>query len=156
MRPNKVIAGSMAIAIGIVLAFWEFALGGVPWLRVPGADVLLPGTAVQLLTYDGESDACYTDPEPLLLVPDPSAGTAIVTFKGSLQVAWPAGFVGRRVNDQVNVYSSSGLLVATTGKTWMMAASPNAENNQFTNPYRVGCASKGLTEYHPDSSPAPG
>lgn len=157
------IPGSLVLAVAMVLAFWQFALGGVPWVDLPGAAALLPGEPVALATYDGDGTSCYTNAEPYLLVPDAPTGVAMVGLQGvatasggRLPVAWPSGYVGRRVGSEVAVYGPSGVLVATTGRWWYMAATPNDMSDPYTNPFRVGCTAHGLTEWDPNSTPPPG
>ena len=120
------------------------------------------GTPVTLATYEGDGLACYTNAQPYLLVPDPDVGTAMVATAEAgyipagtpVPLAWPSGYVGRRVGSEVAVYSGSGQLVATTGKYWYIAAFPNPENDPNTRPFKVGCANR-LDEWNPSATPPP-
>jgi hypothetical protein len=119
------------------------------------------GTPVKITTYDGDGLSCYTNAEPYLLIPNSEAGTAMIGtaeaghIPGSpIPLAWPAGYVGRRVGSEVAVYSGSGQLVATTGKYWYIAGFPNADNNPFQRPFQVGCASR-LDQWNPSATPPP-
>jgi hypothetical protein len=117
------------------------------------------GEPVQLLTYDGAGDSCYTNAAPRLLVADPQAGTAVLDSPDSdgprTRVAWPSGSVGRRVGSEVAVYSGSGKLVATTGKYWFMAETPG-DYSDPTQAFKIGCADRALDWWDPSASPPPG
>jgi len=120
------------------------------------------GNPVKLATYDGDGSSCYTNAEPYLLIPDPETGTAMIPTAEAghvsgdpIPLAWPSGYVGRQVGSEVAIYSGSGQLVATTGKYWYMAASPNAENNPNRRPFQVGCANR-LDAWDPSATPPPG
>jgi hypothetical protein len=51
------------------------------------------------------------------LVPDPSAGTAIIEASSGHRwyVMWPAGYTGRRVGSEIEIVSLDGRLVFRTG-----------------------------------------
>jgi hypothetical protein len=137
------------------------AIGSLLLLAGCGSGAAPPGDPVALTTYEGDGSGCYLNAEPFLLVPDAETGVAMAASPvggsppGSATrwpVAWPSGYVGRRVGEEVAVYSSSGRLVATTGKYWYMAATGNADSNPWTRPFDVGCTADGLTEWDPSGA----
>jgi hypothetical protein len=122
MHVDKVIAGSIGVALAMVLAFWQFMLGGIPWLLIPGSGAFLPGTPITLATYDGAGPGCILDFHQLLLVADPVAGPRFADDPaGTTSLLWPSGYVGRRVGSEDYVYTASGQLAAVTGKWWQFA-----------------------------------
>jgi hypothetical protein len=81
------------------------------------------GSSVALLIGgpDGNTNptqvGCYLSAITGPLIPDPSAGTAIVDEESghTYPVSWPPGFTGRQNNNQVEVLNTSGSVVASTG-----------------------------------------
>jgi hypothetical protein len=125
MHFDKVIAGSIAVAAALMLAFWQFEAGGIPWLLIPGAGALLPGEPVELATYEvrgGGLPGCILDFHDFLLVADPVTGTRFADDPpGTTSLLWPAGYVGRRVGSEVDIFTASGQLAAVTGRWWQFA-----------------------------------
>lgn len=71
---------------------------------------------MQLLTAPAGQP--FTCPASLIfgdLVVDPEFGTALVQDRRRLPVRWPPGYVGRRLNDEVEVIGTDGSVVAVTG-----------------------------------------
>ncbi len=65
------------------------------------------------------NSGCYAANTTGLLIPDATAGTAIIQEdmgKVTVAVAWPPGYTGRRtLFDQVDVLDQTGHVVARTG-----------------------------------------
>jgi hypothetical protein len=106
--------GGVAVVLRVMLAV-GLALGLVGCGVIPGPVVLLTGI-----------EACYAGGEhPAfqgVLVPDAEYGTRI---EGNGPVMWPVGYTSRRLpGGKVEVLDQGGNVVATTGRTYMMAPAP--------------------------------
>ena len=78
-----------------------------------GADAVIPGKPVHLLTSDGND--CYLNFVEGDLSTDPVAGTAINAGGHRMVVMWPNGYTGLQSLLAVTVFDSFGNAVARTG-----------------------------------------
>lgn len=92
----------------VALLVAAFAVGTV------GADAIMPGKPVHLLTSDGPS-TCYLNFVEGDLSTDPVAGTAINENGHRMVVMWPPRYSGRQTLLGVTVLNSVGDAVARTG-----------------------------------------
>ena len=110
-----------------------------PWSTSIGRALLPAVVALVLAACAGDRVALATQNElgclvantTGLLVPDPSAGTAIVSedmAETTAQVVWPAGFTGRRNGDRVEVLDRGGHVVARTGERYELLGGYNDDN----------------------------
>jgi hypothetical protein len=83
------------------------------------------GEAVALLT---DTVGCYAGGEESgavigVLVPEPSAGTAIrrTLDRGDMPILWPLGYTARRVGTEIEVLDTHGEIKATTGRTYFIS-----------------------------------
>ena len=83
-------------------------------VAIIGADAVIPGTPVHLLTSDGND--CYLNFVEGDLSTDPVAGTAISDGGHRMVVMWPAGYTGQQsLLGSITVFNNWGQPVAKTG-----------------------------------------
>jgi hypothetical protein len=87
------------------------------------------GEPVALAT-DSENLGCFVANTTGLLVPDATAGTAIVSedmAESTAQVLWPAGYTARRSGGEIEVLDRGGLVVARTGQRYELLGGYNRD-----------------------------
>lgn len=101
-----------------------------PLLALTFALAACVGEPVALM-HDSEHLGCFVANTTGLLVPDATAGTAIVQedmAKITAPVLWPMGYTARRSGDQVEVLDRAGHVVARTGQRYELLGGYNSAN----------------------------